>query len=115
MNTEHWAKKYIGIPYQQGELDCWGLLKLIQKERYGRTIKGNIINHSENWMPVDYPLEDGDVVYMHPGHVGTFIKDGECKGILHTDAKQGRSTYTPLEYMSSYGYIITGFYRWAGK
>lgn len=79
----HWALNYIGLPYRSGGrdregVDCWGLLRLIYRERKGILLPdlpgidaGGVLEisreilarHHENWFEIGMPA-DMDVVAM---------------------------------------------------
>jgi hypothetical protein len=101
----HFAVQYIGREWVNGaqgpdSFDCWGFVRWIQREHFGRelpTVDIDAMNtlavvrafsrHAEhdNWTKVATPSE-GDCVEMgnitHPFHVGVWF-DVDGGGVLH--------------------------------
>jgi cell wall-associated NlpC family hydrolase len=101
-----WSE-YIGIPYKFGGsdrngVDCWGLVRLVYRERYGRELPafehnglteeecGLLVDHSKplmNARRLDWPRL-GDLVVMkiygHPCHVGIVVGGPGERNLLHT-------------------------------
>ena len=90
---------YVGIPFQWGGVttagaDCWGLLRLVQQEVFGRTLPKRVtsleaIERIVQPKPIDVAVATtGDVLVMRGAnprgfgrHVGTFVDN---ERILHT-------------------------------
>jgi cell wall-associated NlpC family hydrolase len=96
----HWAFDYIGEAWVLGEHDCWGFVRRVQRERFGREIPPFDVDamsrmacaravasnpERERWRNVDTPAE-GDCVLLahsrHPSHVGLWV-DCDGGGVLH--------------------------------
>lgn len=94
---QHWAIRYFGKPWVSGgtgpdEYDCWGLVRAVQKDIYGREMPAvNVDAHDheailnafaqsteyQNWVQVDTPQE-GDCVITKSNpidaeHVGIWL------------------------------------------
>lgn len=125
----HYANKYIGKPWVQGEYDCWGLVKDVYANEFGIEAIGTVTkpynlrdtielfslnsNWYANWQKVENP-QDGDAVLMRQGknpcHVGVWCEiDGG--GVLHNIEKAG-VVFQDLNAIKTSGYSIVGFYRY---
>lgn len=103
-----WVEEFVGIPYRvlgrdRDGCDCWGLLALIYREKFGRDLPdynalrwgvskdaGAVANgakeYASQFVPVDLGEErlgDGVLLRMrgHPLHVGLVLSPG---WMLHT-------------------------------
>jgi cell wall-associated NlpC family hydrolase len=130
-----WLAQYVGIPYATGGrdraqgLDCWGLVCLVWRERFGLeeppwaapawagkadnlAVAGFIAQERERaYDPVEAGQERlGDAVLIrmrgHPLHVGLVVAPGR---MLHTHERTMSciDTYTGLEWSKR----VLGFYR----
>jgi len=124
-----WAAAYIGIPYLYGGssregADCWGLVRLVQREVFGREIDdyphggGTLaklsaeVQDAKPLVPVDKTGDPkpGDLVLLRifgfPTHVGVVVGDG---AMLHTLGKHAAvlEQYDGLRWSER----IEGFYR----
>lgn len=134
MGTPDWLAAYIGIPYRTGGrdreqgLDCWGLLCLIWRERFGieepryetyewasRTDNARVsaIIESERQRYIDVPAGQerlGDAILLrlrgHPLHVGMIVAPGL---MIHTHERTESclDRYDGLEWSKR----VLGFYR----
>ena len=118
--------QYVGIPFEDRKMDCYGLVRFIYKNELGieiprfssscldtLSIYRDYLNQiSKFWAPVsDY--EVFDVVAMaydpyHPRivtHFGIYIGNGK---MLHS--LKGIGSFTCQ--MTDYSYCIKGVYRW---
>ena len=109
-----WAAQYVGLPYRAAGrdrtgVDCWGLVRLVMAERYGRTLPsfagqydldagraswpviGETIDAGlADWIPVPRDaaaIGDGVVcaVARHPLHVGLIV-GLQPLSMLHVEA-----------------------------
>lgn len=104
-----WAGRYIGLPFREhgrdrAGLDCWGLVRLVMAEQYGRAlpsfaarykktsdgaaIGSLVLSEIPKWDAVPAgDEEEGDVIVLRvrgqPMHVGLVLGDG-C--MLHAEA-----------------------------
>ena len=124
----HWTDPYIGIPFKpkggtKDGADCWGLVRLVLKEVFGKTLpdylenpfdqKANAEKIDEQKAIVDARLvqdkEDGRLVFLESNgfvsHIGIVVKD---HGVLHTE----RSSGSVIERWSSLArkYRVEGIY-----
>lgn len=103
-----WASEYVGIPYKasgrdRAGCDCWGLVALIWRERFGRDLPdynserwsdganaqevgSGAANYAAQFTPIDVGgevLGDGVLLRMrgHPLHVGMVLAPG---WMIHT-------------------------------
>lgn len=131
----HWAVQYIGRPWVNGaqgpdEFDCWGLVRFIQREHFGRTLPAVDIDamdlrdvaralqaHDEraNWSRAESPA-DGDAVLLaharYPSHVGVWL-DADGGGLLH--CVQGAGViFNTLSALRLAGWGHIEFYRHKG-
>jgi len=120
MGPPRWAEPFVAVPYRDGGrdfagADCWGLVRLVMRERGGVSLPSyGEIAASERarvarrmtkdsdggpWLPVDAPRAL-DVVVMFAdakvggrfrrlrGHVGIMVDD---RHVLHTEEETGAS------------------------
>lgn len=119
---------FIGLPYDEAELDCADLAVLIQRELFGKEVSlpgrrqrmnapAASINRysSELAVPIERDeLQDGDVIVFRDGtlHIGTvFLLSGRA-WVLHTTMTGGYSLLQPLSDLPGYGLRTEGYYRW---
>ena len=131
MPIPQWAIDYVGVPFVEhgrdaGGCDCWGLVRLVYREVFGRVLPGYygaysdshdgasisaLINReARHWAPVDKP-RPGDVVVCRiegrPWHVGVLLTEGV---MLHTE----RGTDAVVERIDGLRWQrrIEGYYRY---
>lgn len=122
----HWACQYLGRPWQNGQSDCYGLVRLVYKNQYQidlPIVDVNALNtlsviktiagfDREQWVEVSTPI-DGDVVQMghaqRPHHVGVWIEADGGK-ILHSTEKFGAIAQTPSQAKAN-GWRVLNIYR----
>ena len=119
---------FIGLPYDEAELDCADLAVLIQRSLFGKEINlpgrrqrlnapaAAINRYSGELARRIEPeeLQDGDVIVFADGalHIGTvFFLSGKA-WVLHTTTTGGYSLLQPLSDLPGYGLRTEGFYRW---
>lgn len=121
--------RYIGKPYSDtgdgpDEFNCWGLLRYIQKNEFGRDLPVITIGdaeetrriHNESLCNADYVVVSepihGDCVLLRGGdcpHVGVYLEiDGG--GVLHSLGGVG-VVWTPMQRLNSLGYSRRVYYR----
>lgn len=132
----HWASQYIGRPWTVGgqgpdSFDCWGFVRFVQKEHYGRdlpfididannlraTIKGMMFHDVRKvWENVSRP-SDGDAVLMahgkYPTHVGIWV-DVDGGGVLHCTRGEG-VVFSSLSALRIAGWGRIEYYRYVGN
>lgn len=125
----HWASAYIGAPWVAGEHDCWGFVRRVQRERYGREIPPFDVDafnrlacaravrdnpERSNWRQVAAPQE-GDAVLLahakHPSHVGVWV-EADGGGVLHCVEGDG-VVFQTRKSLSACGWGRLEFYRHA--
>ncbi len=102
-----WVNRYVGIPYKfngnsKDGSDCWGLVCLVEKEQFGKTLPvfnhddftrkqlAELVNESVPTVNVDKVLlpEIGDIVLVNlvgePIHVGVVVGNPGEHNFLHT-------------------------------
>jgi len=122
----HWAAKYIGTPFVNGETDCYGLVRKVYSEQFGvvmpvvsadalstiSAVKAMLGYDRGDWSPVDTP-QDGDVVQMghahRPHHVGVWVAHGNGK-ILHSTEQYG-AIIQSVQQAQATGWKILNIYR----
>lgn len=121
-------ERYIGLPYDEAELDCADLAVLIQRELFGKEISlpgrrqrmnapAASINRYSGELATRIErdeLQDGDVIVFKDGtlHIGTvFLLSGKA-WVLHTTTIGGYSLLQPLSDLPAYGLRVEGYYRW---
>lgn len=129
-----WETDYIGRPWQSGAagpeaFDCWGLVRSIQRDVYGRhlptvdidatdvrAVIGMFESHPERsrWHRVEVPVE-GDCVLMshakHPSHVGLWL-DCNGGGVLHSLRGAG-VVFSSMSALRRERWARIEFYRYA--
>lgn len=127
----HWAFNYLGLPWVSGHegptsFDCWGLVRYVQKQHYGRDLSSihvdadnvRAVVHAFNgndernrWHKVDAP-KDGDCLLLsqseEPTHVGVWL-DVDGGGLLHAVKGAGVVFSSPAN-IRLMGYNILGAY-----
>jgi len=129
-----WAEPYVGLPYKAGGrdrsgLDCWGLVLLVLRERFGidvpvyggvtwsvatsADVARKIEQERAGWAQIDAGQErPGDVILMrlrgYPIHVGVVLGDGMMLH-AHDGADVTREPYQSVHWR----HRIVGFYRHA--
>ena len=123
----HWAFDYIGLPWIRGDHDCWGFVRRVQLERFGRSVPAfdmdaynslacarAVAANPEriNWQSVTTPKE-GDCVLLahakHPSHVGVWVEvDGG--GVLHCLQSSG-VVFQSVKSLKASGWGHLEFYR----
>lgn len=124
--------KYVGIPYKFGGAsregaDCWGLVRLVMKEVYGKKLpefKRDGLTEKECGLLVDHarPLvssgkiaspEEGDLVVIKihgaPCHIGVVIGKEGGRNLLHT--LRGHDSAIDRYDGPVWRYRLDGFYR----
>jgi cell wall-associated NlpC family hydrolase len=127
--VKEWIGEYIGLPFlERGRtregLDCWGLVRLVLEERYGKTLPlfDGYENHHDldaldaivstskpliNAQQIEAP-RDGDLALMfvhnHPCHVGILVDE---RTVLHIE----RFSDSVIQRLSDLRYRVEGFYR----
>lgn len=127
MSAPHWAADYIGDEWRAGEHDCWGFVRRVQRERYGREVPPFDVDafnclacaravrdnpERSNWQQVGEPQE-GDAVLLahakHPSHVGIWI-DADGGGVLHCVEGDG-VVFQARKSLAACGWGRLEFYR----
>lgn len=123
----HWAFDYIGQPWVHGEHDCWGFVRRVQFERFGRVVPAFDVDaynrmacaravvanpERSNWILVAVP-EEGDCVLLaharHPSHVGLWV-DADGGGVLHCLRGDG-VVFQSIKALKASGWGHLEFYR----
>jgi len=125
--TAHWAARYIGDAWINGDHDCWGFFRRVQAEQFGldlpridvdacsalicrRAFASNA--ERDRWLAVEVPAE-GDAVLMgknkRPAHVGVWI-DVDGGAVLHCVEHAGVVVQNRPALRLS-GWQILGLYR----
>jgi hypothetical protein len=121
-------ERYIGLPYDEAELDCADLAVLLQRDLFGKEISlpgrrqrmnapaaainrysGELASRIEREQ-----LQDGDVIVFKDGtlHIGTVFLLSDKAWVLHTTMTGGYSLLQPLSDLPGFGLRIEGYYRW---
>lgn len=132
----HWASRYVGIPYQPGVFDCAALLERVQAEVFGRQVVVNARTYQDmqgkyaqlrdmqaqiereraRWRRVEQP-EEGDAVLIALGkrpahHVGVFCLVNDAPHVLHAASNAGAVVLQRLRDLAVRNLNVEGFYRW---
>lgn len=135
MTVTVWEQRYLGRPWVRGArgpeaFDCWGLVRAVQAEIYGRVCPDVDIDgldvaavarafqhHPERarWRAVEDAAE-GDCVLMaharYPSHVGVWL-DVDGGGVLHCLRHAG-VVFSSLQSLRHERWGRIEFYRYAG-
>lgn len=97
---QHWAEKYIGKPWINGEYDCWGLVREVYKNELGVELSPIVTDATSlrevllefrkstnyNKLSPDNKLLDKHITVLtqnkYPCHVGVYA-DVDGGGVLH--------------------------------
>lgn len=97
---QHWAEKYIGKPWINGEYDCWGLIREVYKNELGVELSPIVTDATSlrevllefrksinyNKLSPDNKLLDKHITVLtqnkYPCHVGVYA-DVDGGGVLH--------------------------------
>lgn len=137
MDGEHWANRYIGLPWENGAqgpeaYDCWGLVRAVYRLHYGidlpvldvdamdvRAVMRRIGSETrgDRWTEVQVP-GDGDVVALrqarNPSHCGVWIESPShgISGLLHAVRGAG-VVFSSLAHLRIAGWAGLRYYRLA--
>lgn len=119
------VSKYVGLPYQVGETDCWGLIRAVYADHLGVALPeyagiemGPAVNGiiedllvAMEWVEVHDP-EPYNVVLLRDGprlHIGLVL---DSENMLHTVENKNAciERFTRPYWVNN----IIGFYRYAG-
>ncbi|GAA4650481.1 hypothetical protein GCM10023116_27640 [Kistimonas scapharcae] len=122
-----WVNKYIGLPWVNGEQDCWWLVRQVYRERLGIELPQIVVNADNlkevirtmtehpvlnDWVPIDQP-ENHCLTFFsnrqHPTHVAVYLAYGGGR-ILHTYKRAGCVLQTPMDAKLS-GWINPQYFR----
>lgn len=122
--------KYLGIPYDNLDMDCGALVMLVQKELFGREIfvpngvrksvksRLEFIRESQGVLAeATQTPEDGDVILMrdmsraHAWHLGVFFRVDYVPHVLHTTEVLG-SRLDVITELAQTGIAVEGYYKW---
>lgn len=127
----HWATKYIGIPWKFGgqgpdTYDCWNFVREVQGTHFNIEVpiityddQRDVFHHLQHnaeldhWTQMETPIE-GDIIMMArakiPAHVGVWVKSNVQEGVLH--CLQGIGVvFTAQQAIRSSGWGQLKFYR----
>jgi cell wall-associated NlpC family hydrolase len=142
-SATHWSARYVGLPWAPGAdgpdaYDCWGLVRAVQRERYGRDLPRlavradappgqwgelrQLVKRSSSWRQIDGAWADGDILVMLNAkglpHVGTVVAR-ERLFVLHScgelDEQQrprGESALDPVAELGASGFGHIDAWRW---
>ena len=124
----HWSEKYIGLPYEEGKMDCAELVKRVLFVEFGKVAnipseraaglrgKSQQIDLTKDKVAkkVKAPRE-GDVVLMRCrgalGHVGVYCLINHEAWVLHALKNAGQVCIHRMHNLHKYGLEVEGFYR----
>lgn len=122
----HWAAAYIGLPWVNGESDCWHFARQVWHERFGWDVPAVEVDAASalagrrafrdgaraDWCVAEEP-EEGDAVLMatgeRPCHVGIWVA-ADGGGVLHSVEGAG-VIFTRGRRIMDIGYRVLGYYR----
>ncbi len=125
----HWAERYVGEPYIEGENDCAALAARVQFEVFGRRIglpterlsdhrgwsRQIEIHRADYAIPTDLP-QDGDAVLMigrgRLNHIGIYAHINGSGYVLHAMKSAGHVVLHRIRDLDRYGLQVEGFYKW---
>jgi len=136
---KHWAAELIGKPWKLGasgpdSFDCWGLVRYVQRQYFGRDIPRLGINSLDRRAVIDMfrstdnfrqwdritvgdGLVESDCVVMSPSrdpiHVGVVVYVDNMFGVIHSIDPVG-VLYTGMGDLSMSGWVTQRLYRWTG-
>lgn len=120
----HWAIKYLGKPYVLGAdgpdaYDCWGLARVIFKERLGLDMPKISVRQNTNasalkeiacefgWGPVVDAPQEGDAVQMRGPigrHIAVAVQSKRGISFIHADDLCGVEIIQSLSEFAQRGY-----------
>ena len=119
-----WVAAYVGLPWIEGEADCWAFARRVWRERFGWDIPAIAVPATPRaglealrdapelaaWDRVDI-CEEGDAVLMaqgrRPSHVGVMVAP---RHVLHAVRGTG-AICTRLDRVGEAGFRVLGCYR----
>ncbi|HEL2957641.1 TPA: peptidoglycan endopeptidase [Stenotrophomonas maltophilia] len=125
------AERFVGIPYDEREMDCADLVALVQRELFGREVQmpgrrprgvegqAALGELSRPYCRRALTPQDGDLVLMietpnkRPGHAGIFFFLAHEGWVLHSNERNGCSVLHRVRDMPEFGLRIEGIYTWA--
>ena len=124
---QHWAEKYIGKPWINGEYDCWGLVREVYKNELGVELSSIVTDATSlrevlcefqkstnyNKLSSDNKLLDKHITVLtqnkYPCHVGIYA-DIDGGGVLHNMQGVG-VIFQKLPDLKMNGWQILEIYR----
>lgn len=122
--------KYCEIPYDEDTFDCVDLVRLVQKELFGRDIQltGRRLRGVRGQLamgelsqayaaPTDVPTT-GDLVLMYDKgdrstlHAGVYFFIAHEAYVLHVSQGTKQSVFQRVRELPQFGARIEGFYKW---
>ncbi|HFD81043.1 MAG TPA: hypothetical protein ENK05_11745 [Gammaproteobacteria bacterium] len=125
----HWSEKYVGLPYVEGEMDCAGLAREVQRREFGRVIdlpserapglRG--LHRQIEALKTTYATptgspQDGDGVLMVSrgalDHIGIYCDIGGEPWVLHAMRGCAQVCLHRLRDLDGLNLTVEGFYQW---
>ena len=126
---QHWAERYVGLPYVAGQRDCASFVQQVLRERFGcelalpqahartaRAQSAQIAAEQDRYARLTGTPADGDGVLMRVrgrlAHLGVYADVGGVPHVLHAQQNAGQVCLHRIADLPQHGLTVDGYYRW---